>query len=109
MLINAVKSSNIYKMDKDTNNEDLTESITKTYKKSNRYTVNKINIEAKKIVTKLKIGDRFQQFHEAEALITVKNHIDNFPNFPTLINHSKSETGKISKQILNKINNTLVS
>ena len=59
---------------------------------------NKINIEAKKIATKLKIDDRVQQFHEAEAFITVKDHKDNFPNFPTfrLINPSKSEIGKIS-------------
>ena len=110
LLINASKSSNIYKMDKDTYKKYLRENVTKTYKKSNRNKVNKIIIEAKKIATKLKIDDRVQQFHEAEAFITVKDHKDNFPNFPTfqLINPSKPEISKISKSILDKINNALV-
>ena len=90
MLINANKSSNIFKMDKHT--------YKKTYKKSSRTKVNKINIEAKKIAAKLKIEYRVQQFHEAEAFITVNDHKDGFPNFPTfrLINPSKSEIDKIS-------------
>ena len=69
-----------------------------------------MNIEAKKIATKLKIDDRVQQFHEAETFITVKDHKDNFPNFSTfrLINPSKSEIGKISKPIPDKINNASV-
>ena len=41
LLINADKSSNIYKMDKDTYKKYLRENVTKTYKKSNRNKVNK--------------------------------------------------------------------
>ena len=84
-------------MDKGTYNKYLTEEITKTYKRSNRSKVNKINIEARKTATKLKIDDRVQQFHEAEACITVKDHKDNFLNFQIfrLINPSKPETLKI--------------
>ena len=110
LLINADKSSNVYKMDKDTYKKYLRENVTEIYKKSNRDKVNKINTETKKIATKLKIDDRVQQFREAEAFITVKDHKDNFPNFPTfrLINPSKSEIGKISKSILDKINDALV-
>ena len=98
LLINANKSSNIFKMDKHTYKKYLRENLTKTYKKSNRTKVNKINIEAKKIAAKLKIEYRVQQFHETEAFITVNDHKDGFPNFPTfrLINPSKSEIGKIS-------------
>ena len=49
-------------------------------------------------------------FIETEAFIPVKDHKDTFPNFPTfqLINPSKSEIGKISKSILDKINDALV-
>ena len=36
LLINADKSSNIYKMDKDTYKKYLRENVTKAYKKSNR-------------------------------------------------------------------------
>ena len=98
LLINANKSSNIFKMDKHTYKKYLRENLTKTYKKSSRTKVNKINIETKKIAAKLKIDDRVQQFHEAEAFITVKDRKDSFPSFPTfrLINPSKSEIGKIS-------------
>ena len=112
LLINADKSSNIYKMDKDTYKKYLKENVTKKYKKSNRNKVIKINIEAKKIAKKLNIddNDKVQKFHEAEAFITIKDHKDSFPNFPTirLINPSKSEIRKISKSILDKINNVLV-
>ena len=59
-LISTDKSYNIYKMDKDKHNKYLTENITKTYKKSNRNKVNKINIKAKKITSKLKIDERVQ-------------------------------------------------
>ena len=54
--------------------------------------------------------DRVQWFHEAEAFITTKDYKDNFSNFPafSLINPSKSEIGKISKSVLDRINNALV-
>ena len=70
----------------------------------------KINIEARKIAPKLTIDDRVQQFHKAEVFITVKDHEDNFPNFLTfrLINPFKSEIGKISKSLLDNINNASV-
>ena len=45
LLINASKSSNIYKMDKDTYKKYLRENVTKTYKKSNRNKVNNILID----------------------------------------------------------------
>ena len=110
LLINADKSSNIYKMDKDTYKKYLRENVTKACKKSNRNKFKKINIEAKKIATKLKVDGRVQQFHEEEAFITVKYHKDTFPNFLTfrLINPSISEIGRISISILDKINNALV-
>ena len=53
------------------------------YNGTERKKVNKINIEARMIATKLKIDDRLQKFHEAEPFIIVKDHKDNVPNFPT--------------------------
>ena len=48
---------------------------------------------------------------ETEAFISVKDHKEGFPNSPSfrLINPSKSEIGKISKHILDKINKSLLS
>ena len=43
-------------------------------KKSNGKSVDKINIEVKRIVKKLEIDDRLQQFCKAKAFITLKDH-----------------------------------
>ena len=45
-----------------------------------------------------------------EAFIILNGHKDNFPNNPTcrLINPTRSEFGKVSKQLLTKINDTVV-
>ena len=56
LLINAVKYTNIYEINKDIYNKYLTEKITKTYKKASKNRVNRINSEAKKIAEKLKLG-----------------------------------------------------
>ena len=48
LLINADKSTNIYKMSKDYYQKHFHNNITKTYKKFNRNTVNYINLDAKK-------------------------------------------------------------
>ena len=108
VLVNVDKSTNTCKMNKDEYNKYLTENITKTYKK-NKNKVNRINSEAKSI--KLKLDDRIQQLQETEAFISVKDHKEGFPNSPSfrLINPSKSEIGKISKHILDKINKSLLS
>ena len=49
LLVNADKSTSIYKMNKDVSNKYLTENITKTYKKANQNQVNRINSEAKRL------------------------------------------------------------
>ena len=109
VLVNADKSTNTYKMNKNAYNRYLTENITKTYKKNNKNKVNRINSEAKRIAEKLKLDDCIQQLQETETFISVKGHKEGFPNSPSfrLINPSKSEIGKISKHILNKINKLL--
>ena len=111
VLVNANKSTNTYKMNKNAYNKYLTENITKTYKKTNKNKVNRINSEAKRIAEKLKLDDRIQQLQETEAFISVKDHKEGFPNSPSfrLINPSKSEIGKISKHTLDKFNKSLLS
>ena len=49
LLINADKSTNIYKMSEENYQKHLRNNITKTYKKSNRNRVNDINLDAKKL------------------------------------------------------------
>ena len=106
----ADKTPNLYKMEKDDYNKYLTENITKTYKKSDMNKVNKLNLEAKKI-DKLSISDRVDRLQNNEAYITIKDHKKNFQTNPTfrLINPSKTNIGKISKKILDEINEKITS
>ena len=59
---------------------------------------------------KLSIDDRIEKMEETEAYITVKDHKEGFPHKLSfrLINPSKSDIGKISKKLLDKINKILI-
>ena len=89
----------------------MTENTTKTYKKANKKKISNINFTDKKIAEKLSIDDRVQRMEKLEAYISVKDHKDEFPNkIPCrFINPSKYNLGKISKVILDKINQHLVA
>ena len=73
--------------------------------------LNNINYEANTFCEKLNIDDRLQQMEETEAFITVKDHKDGFPHTLSfrLINPFKSDIGKISKSILDRITKAIVS
>ena len=93
-------------MDPPSCNKLLHKNITKTYKKVAVNTVSSINNETKEIATKLKLANRINVTAERKVFITLKDHKPNFKNNPTcrLINPAKSEIGKVSKQILDRIN-----
>ena len=57
--------------------------------------------QAKSIAQELNIDGRTEQIAKQQAFITLKDHKDNFVNHHTgrLINLTKSELGKVSKQI----------
>ena len=67
--------------------------------------------EANEIAKRLNLDDRVNTTAKREAFITLKDHKPNFANNPTcrLINPAKSEIGKISKQILDRINTTITN
>ena len=82
VLVNGDKSTNIYKMNKDTYSKYLTENLTKIYKETNKNKINRINSEAKRIAQKLKLDDQIQQLQETETFISVKDHKEGFRNSP---------------------------
>ena len=86
------------------------ENVTKTYKKCNNNKSNYINFKAKQIASQLKIDDRVQKLDKNEAYVTIKDHKEGFSNkiSSRLINPSKTDIGKISKQILDRISNNMV-
>jgi len=110
LLIAADKTTNFYKLEPSKYNDLLEQNITKSCKKVHPNTVRDIHKENKKIATKLGIDDRVDTTAKKDAFITLKDHKSNFANKPTcrLINPTKSEIGKISKEILDRINSTLL-
>ena len=105
-IIKGDKSDNLYKIDTNEYKKKLIENVSKEYKKVSRSEVDKVNKEAAKIADELKIADRIDVYKETSPFITLKDHKENFENKPTfrLINPAKSNIGKISKQLLEKIN-----
>ena len=83
------------------------DNITKTYKHGSEDKISEIN-ELKHIADKLSIGNRIECMKK-EAFISLKDHKENFENNPKcrLINPAKSDSGKISKLILDKVNTHL--
>ena len=85
------------------------ENITKTYKHRSEDNISEINNELKHNADKLSIGNRIECMKKRETYISVKDHKQNFENKPKcrLINPAKSDSGKISKLILDKVNTRL--
>ena len=106
LIISADKTSNHYKMPAQSYKSLLDKNIQKEYKKVDQKTVDKVNSKHKELVCKLDIEERVFETSEKQAYITLKDHKDNFNNNPKcrLINPRKPEVGKISKNVLQKIN-----
>ena len=110
IFVSAGKSRNIYKMDSETYEKLLHENITKTYKKTDKKRVRAINVDGQKIAKDLELEDRIEKMQKSECYVTVKHHKEDFPHkICQLINPSKSDIGKLSKIILDKINTDVLS
>ena len=69
-----------------------------------------MNKEAKGIAKNLGIADRVNKMIENESFITIKDHKEGFPHRVScrLLNPTKTEIGSISKNILDKINKSVL-
>ena len=99
----------MYKLSKEKYNHLLQNSITKTYKKAEKHVNDKINEDGKKIAEKMNILNRMDINGTNDCFITLKDHKENFENnLPTrLINPAKNEVGRISKVIVQNLNDKL--
>ena len=106
LIIPGDKTSNFYEIPKQEHHQKVLNNVTKSYKKCDQEIPKQINEEAKIIATKLDIEKRTNTLTEQQCFITVKDHKDDFRTNPKfrLINPTKSELGKVSKVILEKIN-----
>ncbi len=109
MFVPADKTRNLYKMESKDYEKLLTESITQKYKHADAQITKDIDREFNSITEELDISDRIEKMVKTRAFITLKDHKDNFSTKPTcrLINPAKSEIGKVSKIMLDRINSNL--
>ena len=105
VTVKADKTTNYYKLQCSKYNDLLHSNITTTYKKCNGTELSNIKQSEKQIADKLDLSDRIEQLAPKQSYITLKDHKENFRNNPKcrLINPAKSQIGKISKQILDRI------
>ena len=105
LYVAADKTNNFYKVTPDAHKELLDKNITKEYKKVDDTVVKTLNKKDKEIAEELELDDRIYSITRRDAFITLKDHKDNFENNPKcrLINPSKSELGKVSKEILTRV------
>ena len=109
VFVKADKSSNYYEIDKNTYKKLLRDSVTANYKIADPDIEREINNSAREITDQLDISDRVEKIALKDSYITVKDHKNEFPNKIAcrLINPTKPNIGKISKQFLDKINKEL--
>jgi hypothetical protein len=96
-------------MDHDKYKKLLTDNITQKYKTANPSTVDDINNDFDVIADALNISERINKTATKQAFVTLKDHKENFQNNPKcrLINPTKTELGRVSKKMLDRINNEI--
>ena len=109
VIVASDKTSNYYLVEKEEYRNMIERDIHKVYKKASDNTEEEMNKKGKVIATKLDIDNRVFATQKRPAVITLKDHKENFPNSPEirLINPTKAELGKVSKQKLAKIISSL--
>ena len=106
VLIKSDKTNNWYTIEVTDYKRELRNAITTDYRLLDDSEVEKINKEAAYLANQLGISDRIDKMSLETAFITVKDHKSDFPakyNF-RLINPAKSQMGRVSKVILERVN-----
>ena len=87
----------------------MRDNITKGYRKAPKGTIDAINGEACGIIERAQVKGRVPKLSLSPAFVTIKDHKDGFPNKVAcrLINPSKSHIAKVSKSILDNINEAI--
>ena len=100
------KTNNLYKVDPSEYKKLLFKNITKDYIKCEDGVIDKINEEAVKIIQNERITGKIPKLTRNNAFLTIKDHKEQFPKNVKcrLINPCKTQMGKVSKSILDRIN-----
>ena len=105
LVVEADKTSNLYQIEPEKYKKLVHENVTKDYKLAGQDEQKMVNLETKKLATKLEIEDRVEQHSETTCFISLKDHKENFYSNPKcrLINPAKSNLGHVSKCIMERM------
>ena len=106
VIVKGDKSANYYNVKKEKYKETLLNNITGEYKKAPATKEKSVTESDSKLARKLGIEERAEIMPKSESYYTYKDHKPNFINRQTvrIINPNKSNLGKVSKQMLERIN-----
>ena len=106
VYIKADKSNNFYKMEGENYKKLVEKEVQKEYRKANENEIKQVVSSQKELVASVELQDRVFETTKQQCFSTLKDHKENFALNPKvrLINPYKPEVGKISKQLLEKIN-----
>lgn len=106
MIVQADKTTNLYRIPTELYRNHLYQNIQKDYRRVPDKKVDEINEEAATITNQLEIADRVEAIALKPSFLSLKDHKEDFPSKLSfrLINPTKTNLGKISKQILDRIN-----
>ena len=109
VFVAADKTTNFYLIEPNEYKKHVDKNVQKEYKKAKDKNIRQINQAHKTVVRKLELQDRVFKTMDRQCFITAKDHKNDFQNSPSfrLLNPTKGEIGKISKQILTRILKTI--
>ena len=98
MIVAADKTTNYY-------DKCLVENVTKEYMKAEKEGLKIVNQMAAEIATNLKLAGRVQKHTETQCYVTFKDHKNDLMDKKPyrLINPAKTDLGKISKIVMEKL------
>ena len=105
----ADKTSNIYLVQPKKYTKLLNKNVQNEYKKTSAtYALSKEKVELK-LAEKLELKDRVHRSAQRDCFATLKDHKPGFRSNPQcrLLNPTKSELGKVAKQMLERVNSEL--
>ena len=105
VVVEADKTSNLYKMSPEKYKQLLQQNVTKDYKVAPPGIKRDIDKRTNIIAKSLRIEDKMEVYTSSPCFLTLKDHKENFQSNPKcrLINPAKSNLGQVSRSILKRI------
>ena len=115
VVVGSDKTGNDYLMEPRDYSRVLQKNICDDYRKVDPEVLARVNEQASVIVEQLELSERMETHTEQEAFLILKDHKEDFDNTDIihkparLINPAKSDLGKVSRQILQRVNKDIRS